>query len=179
MFHWRLPFALAGAGAPNRTELERGTLGDTTPRMDSSSKYLNAFNEISLTFVDKKEEAKECAICLNSIDFKEKVRPLPACNHIFHNECIEQWLRSGHNTCPICRQSLPETSTAAQTLSDHLLLMRQRNIASSSASMNSAALGDAANGGAVGAGPNAEAQPPENVVDRRGIETAQGTEADQ
>uniref|UniRef100_A0A914HZG3 RING-type domain-containing protein n=1 Tax=Globodera rostochiensis TaxID=31243 RepID=A0A914HZG3_GLORO len=153
----------AGARAPNRTELERverGTLGDTTPRMDSSSKYLNAFKEISLTFVDKKEEAKECAICLNSIDFKEKVRPLPACNHIFHNECIEQWLRSGHNTCPICRQSLPETSTAAQTLSDHLLLMRQRNIASSSASMNSAALNDA-----VGAD--------------QSIETAQGTEADQ
>uniref|UniRef100_A0A183CGG4 RING-type domain-containing protein n=1 Tax=Globodera pallida TaxID=36090 RepID=A0A183CGG4_GLOPA len=89
-------------------------------------------------------------------------------------------LQSGHNTCPICRQSLPETSTAAQTLNDHLLLTRQRNIASSSASINSAALGDAANGGAVGAGPNAEAQPAESVDDRRGIETAQGTEeADQ
>uniref|UniRef100_A0A183C1Q0 RING-type domain-containing protein n=1 Tax=Globodera pallida TaxID=36090 RepID=A0A183C1Q0_GLOPA len=156
----------AGAGAPNRTELERveqverGTLADdTTPQMDSS-KYSNVFKEIPLTFVDEKQEAKECAICLSPIGFKSKVRPLPACNHIFHNECVEQWLQNGHNTCPMCRQSLPETSTAAQTLNDHLLLMRQQNIASSSASMNSAALSDA-----VGADQN--------------IETAQGTEADQ
>ncbi|KAG6428155.1 hypothetical protein SASPL_112404 [Salvia splendens] len=44
----------------------------------------------------------ECAVCLSEFEEKEIVRLLPKCNHSFHIECIDMWLRS-HSTCPLCR----------------------------------------------------------------------------
>ncbi|KAL3107435.1 hypothetical protein niasHT_014152 [Heterodera trifolii] len=46
-----------------------------------------------------------CAICFDQFPLKTFDRPLP-CNHIFHNDCIEDWFRSGHKTCPICRREM-------------------------------------------------------------------------
>eukprot|EP01084_Bolivina_argentea_P046876 86345_1 len=42
-----------------------------------------------------------CAICLAQFENGEELRVLP-CQHSFHTECIDQWLR-GHRTCPMCR----------------------------------------------------------------------------
>ncbi|CAK9142759.1 unnamed protein product [Ilex paraguariensis] len=52
--------------------------------------------------------ASGCSICL--VDYKdtEVLRLLPDCDHFFHHECIDSWLRL-HPTCPICRTS-PMTS---------------------------------------------------------------------
>ena len=41
----------------------------------------------------------ECAICLDTINDEFK---LLHCNHYFHQECIDIWLKN-HNTCPYCR----------------------------------------------------------------------------
>ncbi|KAI3496967.1 hypothetical protein L1887_39346 [Cichorium endivia] len=44
-----------------------------------------------------------CAICLRSFKNREEGRELPICKHVFHLECIDEWLiRSG--SCPICRR---------------------------------------------------------------------------
>lgn len=29
------------------------------------------------------------------------------CEHTFHTSCIQKWVKSGHFTCPLCRQELP------------------------------------------------------------------------
>lgn len=50
--------------------------------------------------------ATDCPICLVEFVEGEAVRLLPTCNHGFHTECIDKWLRS-HSTCPACRHSLP------------------------------------------------------------------------
>jgi len=47
---------------------------------------------------------RECCICLEPNRLKDRVVRLP-CAHIFHQECISDWL-SRHCTCPVCRYEL-------------------------------------------------------------------------
>jgi len=48
---------------------------------------------------------RECCICLEKICLSDKVTRLP-CAHIFHQECIVDWLTCHHCTCPVCRYEL-------------------------------------------------------------------------
>lgn len=50
--------------------------------------------------------ATGCPICLVEFVEGQGLRVLPTCNHCFHTECIDKWLRS-HSTCPACRHCLP------------------------------------------------------------------------
>ncbi|AES72164.1 putative transcription factor C2H2 family [Medicago truncatula] len=47
----------------------------------------------------------ECAVCLNEFQHNDKIRLLPKCYHIFHQDCIDVWLLS-HMNCPVCRSKL-------------------------------------------------------------------------
>ncbi|KAJ4964473.1 hypothetical protein NE237_024412 [Protea cynaroides] len=49
-----------------------------------------------------KTDAKECAVCLGTLQDEEMVKVLPNCKHMFHVECIDMWLNS-NSTCPVCR----------------------------------------------------------------------------
>ncbi|KAM1050506.1 hypothetical protein ACFX13_032966 [Malus domestica] len=46
-----------------------------------------------------------CVVCLEKMLSGDQVTCLP-CSHIFHGDCIIQWLNSGH-TCPVCRFRFP------------------------------------------------------------------------
>ncbi|KAF3575639.1 hypothetical protein DY000_02028366 [Brassica cretica] len=45
-----------------------------------------------------------CLICLAEYASKQTVRFIPECDHCFHVECIDVWLKI-HGSCPICRDS--------------------------------------------------------------------------
>mmetsp|Transcript_10121 Transcript_10121/g.11044 ORF Transcript_10121/g.11044 Transcript_10121/m.11044 type:complete len:264 (-) Transcript_10121:34-825(-) len=47
----------------------------------------------------------DCCICLNEFKPNDQVRSMPQCNHTFHKECIDSWLRSTSN-CPMCRDNV-------------------------------------------------------------------------
>lgn len=49
-----------------------------------------------------------CSICLCEYQPKEMLRTIPECNHYFHANCIDGWLKM-NATCPLCR-NLPQRS---------------------------------------------------------------------
>ncbi|KAI4386091.1 hypothetical protein MLD38_004055 [Melastoma candidum] len=46
----------------------------------------------------------DCAICLGEFEEEERVKAIPCCEHVFHAECIDRWLRS-NRSCPVCRDT--------------------------------------------------------------------------
>ncbi|OEL38450.1 hypothetical protein BAE44_0000531 [Dichanthelium oligosanthes] len=56
----------------------------------------------SLPVYKYKKRGDECPVCLGEVKPKEKVKQLPVCTHLFHEGCIDVWLRS-QRTCPVCR----------------------------------------------------------------------------
>ena len=47
----------------------------------------------------------ECSICLNPVRYTRKSKQLE-CGHLYHGTCIDHWLSSGGNTCPMCRSEV-------------------------------------------------------------------------
>eukprot|EP00250_Pteridium_aquilinum_P011859 c20353_g1_i1 orf=1049-1723(+) len=54
----------------------------------------------------------QCTVCLGDYQVGEKIQQLPACNHSFHVQCIDEWLAK-NVTCPICRTSVWEGGTGS------------------------------------------------------------------
>nr|KYP71250.1 RING-H2 finger protein ATL3B [Cajanus cajan] len=61
------------------------------------------YSEVKIHKIGK--EALECAVCLCEFEDTETLRLIPKCDHVFHPECIDEWLKS-HTTCPVCRADL-------------------------------------------------------------------------
>ncbi|XP_062145827.1 putative RING-H2 finger protein ATL21B isoform X3 [Alnus glutinosa] len=63
-----------------------------------------------------------CPICLSEYQPKEELRTIPECNHYFHANCIDEWLKL-NGTCPLCRNSpdgsalVTPSSTSSSSLS--------------------------------------------------------------
>ena len=51
---------------------------------------------------NKNEQFQKCVICMEKYAINDEVKTLP-CFHLFHKECIDQWLKAGNNSCPICK----------------------------------------------------------------------------
>ena len=57
---------------------------------------------------ERNENEKVCSICLSEFQDQEMVCKLPECNHIFHSECIKEWLVRNH-ICPFCRNDIKKS----------------------------------------------------------------------
>ncbi|KAJ3125003.1 hypothetical protein HK098_000668 [Nowakowskiella sp. JEL0407] len=51
-------------------------------------------------------ESEPCSICLEALKPRDEVRKLPTCEHVFHKECIDNWLLEQSCCCPNCRFDL-------------------------------------------------------------------------
>lgn len=65
-----------------------------------------------------------CTICLSEYQPKETLRTIPECDHYFHANCIDEWLKI-NATCPICRNSpnLYPLATSSSLLSSSSFLL--------------------------------------------------------
>lgn len=96
-----------------------GTAPTTSSESDQRSIQKGVDNSVLETFpimeyaaVKKLSTVKgplECAVCLSEFADDESLRLLPGCCHVFHPECIDQWLEN-HTTCPVCRADLSNPS---------------------------------------------------------------------
>lgn len=63
-----------------------------------------------LKALDLKNKFPECTICLDSLNKLESGLGKPTflnCNHIFHSECLRNWLQRKAE-CPLCRQAVDQ-----------------------------------------------------------------------
>ncbi|CAL8994502.1 unnamed protein product [Prunus brigantina] len=50
-------------------------------------------------------EGESCSVCMDEFEGGTNVACMP-CSHVFHSECIVNWLRQSHY-CPVCRFEVP------------------------------------------------------------------------
>ncbi|KAK1374000.1 RING-H2 finger protein like [Heracleum sosnowskyi] len=82
--------------------LDEGTIESYTKVILGESRRLPGPNNIT------------CPICLSDYHAKETLRCIPECQHCFHADCIDEWLRL-KGSCPVCRNSpLPAAHAYSQ-----------------------------------------------------------------
>ncbi|KAL4486140.1 hypothetical protein ABPG72_012193 [Tetrahymena utriculariae] len=59
---------------------------------------------LSIDFPKEVKYDNTCSICQEEI-WSGKIVQFE-CNHIFHSQCIHQWLKTKKNACPNCRESI-------------------------------------------------------------------------
>ncbi|XP_031096020.1 putative RING-H2 finger protein ATL21A [Ipomoea triloba] len=59
-------------------------------------------------------EHNVCPICLSEYQPKDTLRTIPDCQHCFHADCIDEWLRL-NAACPVCR-NFPKSSAPVHAL---------------------------------------------------------------
>lgn len=74
----------------------------------SRTQLIAAGNLIGLGLGSVKEDGEEndmiCSICLSEYESTDILRKMP-CDHYFHKECIDEWIKS-YDKCPICNQKM-------------------------------------------------------------------------
>lgn len=59
---------------------------------DDSGLSLEELQEINCFYLKGQVNYSVCAICLDGLVDAELCRSFPACNHMFHAQCIDPWL---------------------------------------------------------------------------------------
>ncbi|RYQ93338.1 hypothetical protein Ahy_B09g099610 [Arachis hypogaea] len=53
----------------------------------------------------REDDDETCSICLVEFEDEDAVSKLRRCNHIFHLNCIQQWIERNQFSCPLCSSS--------------------------------------------------------------------------
>ena len=67
----------------------------------ADSNYLLLDRIETITFNIFKTKFYKCGICMDSFNDGEKINKLLSCQHIFHIDCLNQWIQTNKN-CPLC-----------------------------------------------------------------------------
>eukprot|EP00403_Amphidinium_massartii_P019816 CAMPEP_0178431928 /NCGR_PEP_ID=MMETSP0689_2-20121128/32115_1 /TAXON_ID=160604 /ORGANISM="Amphidinium massartii, Strain CS-259" /LENGTH=217 /DNA_ID=CAMNT_0020053885 /DNA_START=249 /DNA_END=902 /DNA_ORIENTATION=- len=95
----------ARAARPGLIE-ELETVEYSESLFDDMREGRNAGGEIEMTALGD-SEAPECSICSEAFGPDVPIKRTP-CGHLFHKECLGNWLGNYGRSCPLCRENLEE-----------------------------------------------------------------------
>ena len=61
--------------------------------------------ELKIIYDKEVINKNNCNICLDIFQEKEELIKLK-CDHLYHTNCIAEWLKKHSNKCPICRDEI-------------------------------------------------------------------------
>ena len=87
--------------------IEPASQSSSTNQESPSINTFESIHENSTLFVytDEENPLPDCSICHSAFSNNDICRKINACQHSFHQSCIDSWLNQ-HNTCPLCRTSI-------------------------------------------------------------------------
>ncbi|KAF7056649.1 hypothetical protein CFC21_064036 [Triticum aestivum] len=107
----------------NRRRVNRASRSPSLPRVDVGVEQggdrsaatagideaaLAAFPTMVYSRATTGEDGTTCAVCLADYADGDELRRLPGCRHVFHQRCVDDWLRQ-RTSCPLCRAAPPTT----------------------------------------------------------------------
>ncbi|KAL3938401.1 MAG: hypothetical protein SGBAC_006682 [Bacillariaceae sp.] len=93
----------------NRTDADENDVSESNPGESSSSepKHRQASNSTMsfLSSLIRPSHDAECCICLDHYEQGEIICASKSeeCNHVFHKECLMDWMMKNNDRCPLCR----------------------------------------------------------------------------
>ena len=73
----------------------------------ASQELINNTSSVRTLLMDLEES---CSICQDRMRQGENIRRLNACQHEFHDECVDNWFLHRSVVCPICRHDIRDTT---------------------------------------------------------------------
>ena len=67
-----------------------------------------------------------CSICIHDIVVGDEIFISKPCNHVFHRDCILEWIKANHTDCPFCRASIISTADVHRALHEHYAQYREQ-----------------------------------------------------
>ncbi|KAI7817331.1 hypothetical protein BC939DRAFT_507513 [Gamsiella multidivaricata] len=86
----------------------------TQEAIDNAGFHVGQFEDAAqgMRDFDMLGDGSKCLICMSDYEEGEGMRAL-RCKHGFHQECIDKWLTTGANKCPVCRAAAVVPSDTA------------------------------------------------------------------
>ena len=78
----------------------------TAAQLSLIARLLDSLPVVSLD--DLEEDSKDCPVCQEPLRNDLDTPLLLRCNHVIGRTCIERWILTRHNSCPICRSAIFE-----------------------------------------------------------------------
>ncbi|PWA51130.1 Zinc finger, RING/FYVE/PHD-type [Artemisia annua] len=99
----------------NHPRNSRNQDSSTLPQFSETGSKINLEDKLIVILFDEDlyTEDSMCCVCLGEFEINEKLHQIPACKHMFHGDCIRNWLYS-NITCPLCRCSVVNTAKSGQ-----------------------------------------------------------------